>query len=460
MPDPLGCYVVTVKEFCGDDPCIAPGRARRSIAHKSKSELALNADPYILFLLALGLVILLVSWAPVGLKNLPITLAIVCVGLGFVVFSTGLLSFNPDPRTWDTRTERLAEIVVIISLMGCGLKLDRPVGWKSWGATWRLLAVAMPITIVAVTFLGIWGLGFALPMALLLGASMAPTDPVLASDVQVGPPGSGDDDEVRFALTSEAGLNDALAFPFVHLAILASLGGLAVQGGLVEWALVKVVWKIAAGLGMGWFVGFSFGRLLFLRGLSRTGDGLVALAATFVAYAATELVHGYGFLAVFVAALTIRRAERESSFHHRMHDLSDQIERLLIMLLLVLFGGALANGLMDSLRWSDALIGLGILMVVRPVAGMIALAGAPYPWRERWLMSVLGIRGVGSIYYIAYGINHGQFGDSERLWAITGFIILASIVIHGVTATPALRRLARWRAAGERATFAAPPEPN
>ena len=435
-----------------------PEARGRAIRGRTGPEPTLSADPYILFLLALGLVILLVSWAPVGLRNLPVTLAIVCVTIGVVVFSTGALAFNPDPRTWDTPTERLAEIVVIISLMGCGLKLDRPIGWRRWGPTWRLLAIAMPLTIAAVAFLGVWGLGFALPMALLLGASMAPTDPVLASDVQVGPPGSGDDDEVRFALTSEAGLNDALAFPFVHLAILASLGGLAVQGALVDWVLVKVVWKIAAGVAMGWFVGFAFGRLLFLRGLSRVGDGLVALAATLVAYAATELVHGYGFLAVFVAALTIRHAERESVFHHQMHDLSDQIERLLIMLLLVLFGGALANGLMDSLTWIDALVGMAILLIVRPVAGLLALIGAPQPFREKVLMAFLGIRGVGSIYYVAYGINHGQFGDSERLWAITGFIILASIIIHGVTSTPLLKRLALWRARGEKASSAAQAE--
>jgi NhaP-type Na+/H+ and K+/H+ antiporters len=408
-------------------------------------------DPYILFILGLGLVILLVSWAPVGLKSLPITLAILCVALGLAIFSTGILAFNPDPRTWDTLTERLSEIVVIISLMGCGLKLSRPVGWKSWGATWRLLAIAMPLTIIAVVMLGVWGLGFALPLALLLGAAMAPTDPVLASDVQVGPPGSDDEDEVRFALTSEAGLNDALAFPFVHLAVLASLGGLAVQGALLDWVLIKVVWKIAAGLGMGWLIGFGFGRLLFRRNLSVVGDGLIALAATFVAYAATELVHGYGFLAVFVAALTIRHAEREHAIHHQMHELSDQIERLLIMLVLVLFGGALANGLMASLTWMDALIGLVILLVIRPLAGLLALIGAPYDLREKVLMAFLGIRGIGSIYYVAYGINHGQFGSSERLWAVVGFVIVASILIHGVTATPLLKRLTAWRTQGKAA---------
>ncbi len=393
--------------------------------------------------------VLLVSWAPVGLKRVPLTLAILCVSIGVTVFSSGLLSFNPDPRTWDTATERLTELVVIISLMGAGLKLDRPPGWRRWATTWRLLIVAMPLTIAAVAFLGWAGLGFSLAMALLFGASMAPTDPVLAADVQVGPPKSGDEDEVRFGLTSEAGLNDALAFPFVHLAILAAAGGLATQDGLTDWFTIKVGWKLLAGLGAGWLIGRILGHLLFRsrRGLSRLGDGLIALAATLIAYAVTELVHGYGFLAVFVCAVTIRASERDHDFHQEMHDFSDQIERLLMMLLLVLFGGALANGLLSSLTWTDALIGLTVVFVVRPVAGLIAMTGSSQPWRERLLLAFLGIRGVGSVYYLAYGINHGDFGDSERIWAVVGFIILVSIIVHGVTATPLLARLARRREA-------------
>tara|TARA_R110000868_G_scaffold129972_6_gene339418 strand:+ start:17414 stop:18622 length:1209 start_codon:yes stop_codon:yes gene_type:complete len=393
-------------------------------------------------------VILMVSWAPVGLKRWPLTLAILCVGIGVVVFSTGVLSFNPDPRTWDTLTERLAELVVLISLMGAGLKLDRPLGWRSWGSTWRLLAVAMPLTIVATAWLGFMGLGFSLAMSMLLGAAMAPTDPVLAADVQVGPPRSGDEDEVRFGLTSEAGLNDALAFPFVHLAILAAAGGLASTAALTDWFTIKVLWKLLAGAGVGYLAGRGLGFLIFhsqKAGLSRLGDGLVALAATFLAYALAELAHGYGFLAVFICGLTIRAWERDNDFHKEMHDFSDQFERLLMMLLLVLFGGALANGLLDALTWTDAAIGLVILLVVRPVAGLIAMAGSPQPWRERLLMAFLGIRGIGSIYYVAYAINHGDFGNSERLWAIVGFIILASILIHGVSASPMLMRLARRR---------------
>lgn len=394
--------------------------------------------------------VLLTSWAPVGLRRLPLTLPILCVVVGVVVFSTKILAFNPDPRTWDTVTERLTELVVVISLMGAGLKLDRRVGWKSWGTTWRLLAIAMPLTIVAVTFLGVAGLGFSLAAAMLLGASMAPTDPVLAADVQVGPPRSGDEDEVRFGLTSEAGLNDALAFPFVHLAILTAAGGLASGAGLADWFTIKVGWKLLAGAGMGLLCGRAIGFVLFhgaRGGLSRMGDGLVALAATLIAYAATELVHGYGFLAVFICALTIRASERDHDFHQQMHDFSDQIERLLIMLLLVLFGGALANGLLVSLTWTDFAVALIVVLVVRPVAGLIAMVGSDQPMRERLLLAFLGIRGVGSIYYVAYGLNHADFGNSERLWSVVGCIILMSILIHGVTATPLLARLARRREA-------------
>ncbi|GHC01810.1 cation:proton antiporter [Thermomonas carbonis] len=410
-----------------------------------------EVDPYIGFLLGIGGMVLLASWAPLGLKRLPMpmTLPIVCVALGAFLFGNNVFSGDPSPRTWDTMTERMTELVVIVSLMGAGLKLDRPLGWRRWGTTWRLLAIAMPLTIAATAWLGMVGLGFPLALALLFGASMAPTDPVLASDVQVGPPGKGDGDEVRFGLTSEAGLNDALAFPFVHLAILVAAGGLGGAAAIGEWFGIYVVWKLLAGLGMGLLVGRAMGFLIFSSrrgGLSRHGDGLVALAATLIAYAATEMAHGYGFLAVFVCALTMRARERHHEFHEELHHFSDQVERLLMLLLLVLFGGALARGLLDALTLQDALVCLAILLLVRPLAGMLAMAGSPHPPRERWLLAFLGIRGIGSMYYVAYGINHGSFGDSERLWAAVGFLVLASIVTHGLSSDALLRRLARRRA--------------
>lgn len=222
-------------------------------------------------------------------------------------------------------------------------------------------------------------------------------------------------------------------------------------------------WKLLAGLGAGVVVGKALGFLLFRerRSLSRLGDGLIALAATLLAYAVAELAHGYGFLAVFVCALMIRGSERDHHFHQEMHDFSDQIERLLMMLLLVLFGGALANGLLSSLTWTDVLICVAVVFVIRPAAGLLAMLGSGQPLRERLLLAFLGIRGVGSVYYLAYGINHGEFGNSERLWAVVGFIILLSIVVHGVTAAPLMARLARRRR-GEGAAFpegAAPANP-
>lgn len=410
-------------------------------------------DPYIVALLGLGVVVLLVAWLPLALKTMPLSLAIVCVGLGGTIFALGWLKFDPEPRTYDTLVERLCEAVVIISLMGAGLKIDRQIGLRAWATTWRLLAVGMPVTILAVAVLAVHALGFPLAMALLLGASLAPTDPVLASEVQVGKPRSGKEDEVRFALTSEAGLNDGLAFPFVHLALALGLAtassdaspGLAIFG---DWILIDVLWRICAGVGVGWLVGRGLGWLTFGRSrskLSGTRDGLVAIGATLVAYASAETCQGYGFLAVFVAALVLRDSERNHEYHEALHDFSEQIERVLMMLVLVLFGGAIATGLFASLTLTDCLVALAIVLLIRPLAGWLSLIGSGLAARKRGLIAFFGIRGIGSFYYIAYGVNHGDFGSSERLWAITGLVVLLSVVLHGITATPAMRWLDRTR---------------
>lgn len=407
----------------------------------------MTPDPYLLFLFGLGGVILLVAWLPLGLKRAPLSLAIVCVAIGVAVFSLGGLNFNPDPRTYDTLTERLTELVVIIALMGAGVKIDRPLGWRRWGSTWRLLGIAMPLTILSIAVLGVQALGMSLAMSVLLAAALAPTDPVLAADVQVGPPGSGEETEVRFALTSEAGFNDGLAFPFVHLALVFAAVAASTGDPMawpspqdwMHWAAMDLVWRIGAGLAMGWMLGRVMGWVAFdlphVR-LSATGDGLVALGATLVVYTATEFVQGYGFLAVFIAALTLRARERNHEYHRALHDFADQVERLLIMLVLVLFGGAIAAGLLSSLTWSDVAVCAVILLVVRPLSGWIAMWGSDLTRREQWMSAILGVRGIGSFFYVAYGVNHGDFGSSERLWAITGAVVLMSVILHGVAATP------------------------
>ena len=189
-------------------------------------------DPYIVVLTGFGLVVLLTAWMPMLLKELPLSLPIMCVGLGALVFGfTNLLGDAPLPQQHLKPIERLTEIVVIVALMGAGLKLDRPLDWARSRPTWRLLVIAMPLTIAAIALAASPLLGIGLATAILLAASLAPTDPVLASDVQVGPPGQGEEDEVRYTLTAEAGLNDGLAFPFVNLAIAIAISAQTGEAG-------------------------------------------------------------------------------------------------------------------------------------------------------------------------------------------------------------------------------------
>jgi len=401
-------------------------------------------NPYILLLAGIGALILLVAWLPMALKELPLSLPMFCVACGAVAF--GLSAGDvPHPLRYPAVTERLTELVVIVALTSAGLKLDRPFGWRGWSMTWRLLGLAMPLSIAGIALIGHWLLGLGIAAALLLGAALAPTDPVLAADVQVGPPRSGEEDEVRFTLTAEAGLNDGLAFPFVNLAIALAVNDALPGDWIWEWAAVDVAWKLGAGLGAGWAIGAALGWLSFhmpnRARLSRTGDGFVALGVTFLAYGVTELLHGYGFLAVFVAALALRAAERQHHFHERPHDFAEQTERLLMMVLLVLFGGALAGGLLDPLDWWGVLAALLFVFVVRPAAGMLALLGDRQPWLERAAIAFFGIRGLGGFYYLAYALNQVPFGVGEQLWAVLGLTVLVSIGLHGVTVTPAMRLL-------------------
>jgi sodium/hydrogen antiporter len=404
-------------------------------------------DPYILLLTGAGLLIALVAWLPLALKKLPLSLPIVCIAIGAATFALPQVTLRPLPLAFPTIVERFTEFVVIIALMGAGLKLDRVFNVRRWAVTWRLLGITMPLSIAAIALLGTL-LGLGIVAALLLAASLAPTDPVLAADVQVGPPATGEEDEVRFGLTSEAGLNDGLAFPFVNLAIaLAAAQASGDPEWLRGWLLESVLWEVGAGAAAGWLVGRLFGWLTFHipaeTKLAQTGDGLIAIAATFVAYGLTEIINAYGFLAVFVTALTIRHAHRTHDFHREMHDITEQVERIAMMVLLLMFGGALMSGLLAALQWIDVFAALVILLVIRPVAGWIGLIGFPAAAGEKFTLAFFGIRGVGSIYYLAYGLNHLSLPNGERLWAIMGLVVLLSILLHGLTVTPIMRNLDR-----------------
>lgn len=421
-----------------------------------------SPDPYILVLTGAGLLIALVAWLPLALRRLPLSLPIVCIGLGAAIFALPAVTLVPLPMRYPEIAERFSEFVVIIALMGAGLKIDRVFGLRSWSVSWRLIAITMPLGILAITAIAGWWIGLSWTLALLVGAALAPTDPVLAADVQVGPPRSGEEDEVRFGLTSEAGLNDGFAFPFVHLAIVLWAALQSGEPWFGEWLTVNVVWEIGAGTAAGYAVGRLFGWLTFQvpakTKLAKTGDGLIALSATFVSYGFSEIIHCYGFLAVFVTALTFRHAHRDHEFQLDMHELTEQVERIAMMVLLILLGGALVNGLLAPLGWREVAAVFAILLVVRPVTGLIGLLGHRADWSERLTLAFFGIRGVGSVYYLAYGLNHmdGVQGG-ERLWAIVGLTILVSILMHGLTVTPIMRQLDRVQGRDPDAEDATPP---
>ncbi|CDZ29913.1 cation:proton antiporter [Neorhizobium galegae] len=403
-------------------------------------------DPYAMALTGAGLLIALVAWLPLALRRLPLSLPIVCLAIGGLIYTSPYVTLDPSPGAYPYATERLTEFVVLVALMGAGLKIDRRFSFRGWGTTGRLLLITMPMSIIAIAFIGTTLLGLGAVAALLLAASLAPTDPVLAADIQVAGPQEGGEDTVRFALTSEAGLNDGFAFPFVHLAIVLSLAATTGEPWFARWLTLNVLWETIAGICCGWLVGRVFGWVTFrMPGdtLAKTGDGLVAIAATFVSYGVSELLHCYGFFAVFVTALTLRNSHRDHDFQRDMHDITEQIERIAMMLLLLAFGGAIVNGLLSNVGWTEIVAVVLILLVVRPVTGLLALIGVRATLTEKITIAFFGIRGVGSFYYLAYGLNHGQFEGGDRLWVILSLVVFVSILMHGLTVTPAMRWLDR-----------------
>lgn len=408
---------------------------------------------YDLIILILGLAFLAGAALPgLLLDRIPISLPMVYVAVGMLLPWLWSDAPRADAIQHGVLVERLAELAVIISLMSAGLKLDRRLGWRTWRSTWGLLALTMPLSIAALAAGGYWIVGLPLAAAVLLGAVIAPTDPVLASSVQVGPPGKGDEDEARFALTSEAGLNDGLAFPFVNLAIVLAATGLAPEG-LVRWLGVDVIWKILAGVLIGATIGHLVAVLVFRLGKpNAVSDGFVAVALTLVAYGATELVYGYGFIGVFIAALMFRRYEGDHVFHRALHDFSEQIELLFMAVLLILFGASITHGLFEPLTAGlvgpALILGLGFLLLVRPAVGMLGLIGTDAPKSHQAVIAVFGIRGIGTFYYLAHGLNHANIeeGYARMVWAVAGVIVLASIILHGTTATYVMRLIKdEWR---------------
>jgi len=432
-------------------------------------------NPDLVYLLA-GAALFLAVVLPVALQRSAVSAPIVLLITGALM---GLLvpeSVDVGPGDNRAFVEHLTEFTVIVALMGVGLALDRPLdlrrfsSWRKWSATWRLLGIAMPLTIVLVAVLGAWGLGLGVASAVLLGAVLAPTDPVLASAMSVTD--ADDEDRMRYGLSGEAGFNDGMAFPFVVFAMLWTTHGGA-GSWIVEWALHRLVWAVPAGLVFGFGAGWLLGGLAVkIRHTEENGaapSDFLAIGLIALSYVGAELIGAWGFLSVFAAGLGLRHAERQLQLRHRGNDgapaehhvpavVDDEdvrdpvaaagvtisealafghtLERILEALTVLLIGAALAT------HWDvrGVVLALVLFVVIRPAAAWMCLLAAPVSPSQRGLMAWFGIRGIGSLYYLTYAITHATPGASTDVATnITLVVVACSIVLHGLTGQPSLR---------------------
>ena len=412
------------------------------------------------FLLVGGL-LLVMGLTVTVLKRSPITAAIVYLLVGLLVGPSGLQWFHFNPLKQSALLEALTEVVVLISLFSAGVKMPVPFRLAQWRTPIVLATVSMAITvgliaaIVVFVFHLPWGAG------ILLGAILAPTDPVLATDVQVRHP--GDRDELRFTLTCEAGMNDGSAFPFVMLGLgMLGLHELGDHG--LRWLLVDVLWATAASIVIGVVAGAGLARLGWkLRRAPHRHellDDFLGLGLVGVVYGATVMVNAWGFLAVFFAAVALRQTEQRlaqrsvsaaaadpnqsAPTHPDMVSegslvFKEHLERLSELLLVMAVGGTL---FLSSWSWEAVGLALFVFLVARPVSVLIGLLGTRTAWRMRTLTSWFGVRGIGSLYYLMYAIQHG-LPESLALQFIqlTLIVVALSIFLHGTSVKPLMEHV-------------------
>lgn len=423
-----------------------------------------SADWFMLvgaLLLAMGLI------TPV-IKRLPITSAIIYLAVGILVgpMVLGLFHFNPFKQS--ALLEVLTEIAVLISLFAAGVKMPVPVTLARWRTPVLLAFLAMAVSVGLVALFAYYLLALPLGAAILLGAIVAPTDPVLATDVQIRHP--HDRDRLRFILTCEAGMNDGTAFPFIMLGL--GLLGLHELGEFgLHWVLMDVLWATTAAIAIGVAIGSAVAYLI--EQLRRNGrdDGLLedflGLGLIGVVYGLSLLISAWGFLAVFFAAVALRQTELKlggdapkhpQQLQTEMLDASDEgppiphvseaslvfkehLERLSELVLILLIGGSL---FMDSWSWRAVGFALFLFTIARPLSVLTSLLGSRTPWRILGMTSWFGVRGIGSLYYLMYAIQHGLAEDlAVELIQLTLIVVTLSIVAHGISVKPMMSRF--WR---------------
>lgn len=393
-------------------------------------------DNYILNLLVIGILLLTVTLGSGWISRLPVSYALIylLVGIGLGPYGVKLIELRPHALF----LERLTEFVVIVSLFSCGLKMNRPLQLWAWNSTARLIGLLLPISIFAVAAIGHWFVKLDWGPAILLGAILAPTDPVLASEVQLA--NIDDRDELRFALTSEGGLNDALAFPFVYFGIYA-LKDNNWPNWFSQWVAIDLLWATTVGIVMGILVAKAVTwidlRLQRYRPADELMEDFIALSTILLTYSLTEVVNGYGFLAVFVAGIVVQRSYRDPEKPLSQLHFTERIEKLMEVATILLLGSLIRLEPMLAFGGYSLLVAGLLIFLIRPVGAWISTIGSRLHPASRLLCGWFGIRGVGSIYYLTYAFGHGLKGETaEKLAWITFTTIVFSVIVHGISATP------------------------
>lgn len=423
------------------------------------------------FLLVGGLLLVRGLTAPM-LQRLPVTPAIVYLAVGLLVGPTVLNLFHFNPLKESALLETLTEMVVLISLFSAGVKMPVPFSFARWRTPILLASVSMAVSVGLVAAFAYTLLGLPVGAGVLLGAILAPTDPVLATDVQTRHP--GDRDRLRFTLTCEAGMNDGSAFPFVMLGM--GLLGLHELGDFgLRWALIDVLWATLAGGAIGILCGAVLAHLgRKLRGSPprhKLMDDFLGLGLIGVVYGLSELVNAWGFLAVFFAAVALRQIELklahadggnnadqanrdppqtdriESEAENATPDkaleptvsegslvFKEHLERLSELVLILLIGGTL---FIDSWSWRAVALALFLFMVARPISVLVGLLGTRTSWPTRSMVGWFGVRGIGSLYYLMFAIQHGLPEElALDLIQLTLIAVTLSILVHGTSVKP------------------------
>lgn len=421
------------------------------------------------------------------IRSMPITTSALYLALGLLVGPLGLGLIEINFIEQSELFEHLTEIAVIVALFLGGIKLRLPFRDPAWSAAYRLAGPVMVASICGIAVFAHFAFGFDWPISFLLGAVLAPTDPVLADLVSVN--NASDRDRMRYGLSGEAGFNDGAAFPFVIFA-LTWLEFDRLGGWIGTWALHRLAWAVPAGLLLGYFLGRWVGRLaIWLRARhedTEAPNDFLALSLIALAYTGAEVIGAWGFLAVFAAGLGFRATEIKLMQENPLPDdersgngrsgadepdgpqpglpaeeIAEKIhkeeairnpataggvviteiisfggtaERLAEVLIVIIVGICVAN----YWDWRAIPLALALFFVIRPLAAYIFLAGSPTGKYQRLMMAWFGIRGIGSLYYLSYALNHGLAVNLNEMVGLTISVIALSIFLHGITSQPAL----------------------